>query len=307
MDVELHLNAEAKMLFEQTGELCAFVQQYVFQEVLRETVGPNSIAVNHFNRGQGAWPSLSPKWLADKRKGGTNKKFFLTGAVRNAIGRRANDGEMLPFGASGAVKKDRFKIRYVSGAIWVICNITTSKSTFECGFNGTFKHSAAFEAARKIEAGLRGAKKGKRGGVTAKESRRAATIAQAQRRLSKGLSGKGPVLNRKFAAVGSKGVEKLARGADNLAYANVLQRGVFKGLKSATGKLLNPQTLGRLRTSGGGVKAEDIKAATAQYGKAMPLMPYESSDIGRLQTAMERGLTRALHEGRLIGFLEEAA
>jgi hypothetical protein len=298
----LTLNAEAQTLFEHSGELAAFAELYVFREVLKETFGPSSIATDHFTAGQSQWPALSPKWLKDARKRGSSGKFFQTGRTLRAINRKPSDGEFLKFGASGAVKKDRFQMRYVTGAVWVHVSITKNSGIFQAGFNGELKHSKAFNQARTAEAKANGLRKFKRGEGAGRqmELRRLASVDAAHSRLKAGLTGKGPLIVRKFAAVGSKGVGVLARGADNLAYANLLQRGVHKGIKTAGGSVVSPRRSADLRLAGKGPEGSVVT------GKAMPLLPYTEADFPRLQRAIERGLLMALREERLLGFAEAA-
>lgn len=302
--MSITLNKAAEALF--SGDILnASTVGSVLAEVLAETVGPSGIAVEHFNKGQGKWPGLSASWLADKRKRASGgKKFYLTGSVYRAISLTPAAGKMREFGSSSDIYSmpRAMKKRFVAGGLYVVGSVSATRASMTVGFNGTFKHSAGFSKARREEALSRGANlKGKAGRNRAYAVRQAASISQAAARLDSinaERKAKGQKSLRKFAAKGSLGIARkgvdsltaagtaLARGNDNLAHANLLQRGVHKGIKKTLGGVLDQQHVGNLRRRGKTVNG------TAVSGKAMPLLPYEAGDERRIAAAIERGLSK---------------
>lgn len=261
------------------------------QGVLAELTGVSGVFAAHLEAGQGKWPALSEGWR--KRKG-SERKFEFRGAVKAAItqtGVRIPGAEaLMKFGSSadmyaGGEALGDVRRRFTSKGIFVDVNIRRGSAEVTVGFVGRFVKSAAF---KKFEKGLW--KDGVRMGAKEREQ----AFARVQRLRGAGEKKHAVQGSRGYVMGGAKGGGKgkmiLARGDDQLAYANVLQRGQFLGVRNEkTGALFNPSGVAAARKKG--VKIGS--AASVVWGKkAMPLLPAESGDAERLARAFEGGLKR---------------
>lgn len=277
------LNRAAQALF-SGSVLNASTIGAALAEVLKETVGPGSIAEMHLRKGQGGeWTKNTEKWSRDKRKAGARGKVFeQTGATRKAITTPMRGAVLRDFGSSTDVySTNRGSTKRVTSAgVYAQMRVSSRQASLTVGLNGLFKHSAAFGRARKDAAVAAGANlKGLRGKARRGRINRFASISDAQKRLKSG--------RQKWARRGSLGLGGLARGTDNLAHANLLQRGEFKGIKSGA-LTFTPSMIAGRRKRG---KATE---GTAVHRKPMPLMPFRPEDEARVAAALERALTTTL-------------
>jgi len=215
----------------------------IAKEIVRETIGNSSISKAHFSKGQGKWPDLAN---STKEAKGNSKKFFKTGNVLRAISTNPNAGKLMAWGSSKSKKK-----KYVSNGIYGSARVDKQGITVTTGFSGKLRHSSGFNKVRKSIALEKGVNLN---GMKASERRKAINKAVSVSDVSAKIKDKKGKRVTKFAPGGSN--SKQSKQGKSLAYANVVQYGVYGGNR-----------------------------------KARPLMPYESSDSVRLSRAIERGVS----------------
>lgn len=273
-------------------------------EVVAEATGSGGVFQKHFREGQGEWPELSAGWREDKRKTDA-RKFYQSGRVYRTITQPGVAGQLLKYGSSAdAVAGQSVDVRYVVGGLWVQVKAQERKATIKLGFVGRYRKSAKWKKLQSAYAGNLG--------TGSREEIAAAT--RQRRRLAKQLG------IRKQEAVGAKGYRKvrnakgkmvtkflLARGNENLAYANVLQRGQFKGAVLASGRIVGPGQLARLKKKAGRGFALPSEGSSGRrptmgsalggkaiWGTARPLLPAKTGDTVRFAKALERGVDAAM-------------
>jgi hypothetical protein len=236
------------------------------REVFAATIGPSGIAVAHFAEGQGKWKNLSPDTLLDPRKK-DKRKFYNSGRVFKAISTPAT-GKIRDWGSSADIYTDtawRPK-RYSANGIYATARVNTKGAWIKIGFNGKYGHSSAFNKIRKALATeimsanpalqqLYGGKK-----MSLKTARKIVSVGGVERRLNainadraeRGL--KKIKKTQQRGALGIRGGKmELARGKDNLAYADIVQRGEFLGLHGENDIFYGPRRMSSvLRAKGKG-------------------------------------------------------
>src|SRR5690606_10228298 len=138
----------------------------------------------------------------------------------------------------------RWRDRYSSHGVYASTRGNRKEALLVLGFNGRYKHSAGFNRVRREYASEITGRKITKISQARKIVSVGGTMARLrtvnQDRVARGLK---PI--RKTAAMGAQGIRDgkfvLARGKDNLAYADIVQRGVFKGIRARTGLLINPR------------------------------------------------------------------
>lgn len=268
-------------------------------EAMKETIGPGKIAHGHLVRGQAGWAPLAPSTV---RKKGHRRVFVQTGRVQRAISTGVRDGKLTSWGSSADIYSTGFKpIRYSANGIYAQAKATRKEASLTIGFNGRYKHSAGFNRARKAIASELAGRKVTRIG----DARKLVSVGQVERRLrsiNADRASRGLKTIRKTAAMGSQGFRGrkhvLARGKDNLAYADIVQRGKFLGVsgtvkqalfggvvKQFGGKqLVGAKGLSSLLRSGKYVSGHAV------HGVARPLLPYRGADQSRLVGALNRSM-----------------
>lgn len=263
-------------------------------EVMQETLGPDGIAHQHFTQGQGEWPALKRSTVRRKDKP-DKRKFVQSGRVLTAISTKAHGGSLRDWGSSADINSrgSWTPKRYSENGIYAQAKATRRGASLTIGFNGRYKHSAGFNRVRREAARKKLGKKR----ITAKEMRRAVSVGEAQARLTSvnaDRRARGLKSIRKTAAMGSKGMagrgHELARGKDNLAYADIVQRGEFKGVRDNTGLLFNPRGLS------GAVRRGVHVSGSAEFGVARPLLPFKTADVGRIEKALARSWAKTARE-----------
>ena len=254
----------------------------VAREVLKATVGGGSTSHTHLKKRQGEWPKLSRSTLADKRKK-VRKIFVFGGRVAKAVAKRPVEGKLLNWG-----KGEKRPLRYVANGIYAAAGVNKDGFWMATGFAGKLKHSKGFQAKRKELAIGKGVKLG---GLSAGGRTKAINAAVSVTETRKSLKGTGV---KKFAAMGSlgktdSGKSIMARGSNNLAYADIVQAGAFKGIESG-GRLFKPQEIAI--ASRKGQIGKDFKEVRGK--KPRQLLPYDQGDVAKLQQAMETGVSRTL-------------
>lgn len=275
---------------------------YIAGEILKETIGGGSTSHQHFNKGQGNWPALAPSTLRDKRKK-DKRKFVYSGTVKNAILNPPINGKLREWGSSAdyGVAKQFKKQRYTANGIYSVAVCKANSLTIITGFSGKLKHSSAFKRARKDLAVSRGADlKGLRGKARTKTIIQAASVSDTEKFLAE--TGRGKLARNKkkrvvkFAAKGALGTKgrgfDLARGKQNLAYANVVQTGKFAGIKTKSGKLFNAKQIGDMIRSGkkGKLPSKSEGYSRVFSGKSRELLPYQNSDAEVVKEAVAYSL-----------------
>lgn len=254
-------------------------------EVLKVTVGPGGIAQSHFQSGQGTWARLS-RGTVNRKK--SSKIFFETGRTQTAISTSAHGGTLSDWGSSADIysKGSWTPKRYSKNGIYASVRATKKDASLTVGFNGRYKMSSGFNTQRrKLASAIAGRK------VTNKEARKLVSVGSVERRL-KGINAdrkaRGLKTIKKTAALGSSGFKSgrhiLARGNDNLAYADIVQRGKFKGIRSDKGDLFSPKGISSRARSGKATKG------TAVFGVARSLLPYRGGDVKRIEAAMQKAM-----------------
>jgi len=288
-DISLEQNPQFKQLLsgnyinpETTGAFLA--------EVFSDTVGPYGIATKHLREGQGSWPALAESTRADKRKK-SPQAFVQSGTVQKAIASAPQSASLKDWGSSADIfstARSGSK-RYTGNGIYAQMRANPSTATLTIGFVGKYKHSAGFNRARRSGAKDRLL----RDKLSAHEVRRAFSVGETERRLkaiNADRKARGLKTIRKTAAMGAKGKAgrgfDLARGKDNLAYADIVQRGQFHGLEAANGAIFSPKGIAARR----GVGMATI--GKASFGLARPLLPYKGGDSAAISKALERGLKK---------------
>lgn len=249
-----------------SGQMCANVGK----ALLEETLGPGKMAARHLSKRQGQWPKLSASTKKDKRKK-DGRIFVRTGKVEKALNRAPVQGKLRTWqvGKGGARRK---RFRYSANGMWSTAEVTPEGVVLAVGFAGRMTHSKQTQAARKKIAVERGVKLR---GLTKKKQqsaiRKAVSVDEAVSRMKKTGGG------RKFA--GSK-------AKNNLAYASVLQLGIFQGVQGRGGKKFSAQEAAR------GLKKRDVKGGfhVMRGGKQRPLMPYDGGDNPMVAKALEKGV-----------------
>lgn len=273
-------------------------------EVAKETIGPSGIAMKHLMMGQATWAPLSQN--TSKRKG-HRRVFVQSGRVQSAIGRSIAGGKLLSWGSSADIYSTGYKpVRYTGNGIYVSAKADKKTAHLTIGFSGRYKHSAGFNRMRREMASEKAGKK-----VDYKTARKMVSVGDVERRLktiNADRAARGLKRINKTAAMGSQGISGgkhvLSRGKDNLAYADIVQRGKFRGMRGQVQQNLFGGVVKRIGRSDNLVSAKGLSSlmrsgkhvkGKAEYGIARPLLPYRSADqtriIGALNRTMEE-LTR---------------
>lgn len=320
MEINLTKNRQFKTLM-ATGYLNNSTVGSILREVLGETIGPASIAKDHWERGQGQWKPLSARTLLSK--GGDRRIFYQSGRVYRAITQPATGGKLTTWGSSADIYSSwitQQPKQFSANGIYARGKVNKTSAMLTVGFAGKYKHSRGFNALRRTAA-RQALKRGPKGRITAKEVRNTISVGQTVRRMRQvnaDRSARGLKTIRKTAAMGSTGFTNgkfdLARGNNNLAYADIVQRGEFKGLRLSTGMLMNPRglaiarkriqnsvmaanpkgTRSQIKKAGRVYGALQFGGSSAVYGVARPLLPFKDGDIPRLMDAVEYGLNKIL-------------
>lgn len=288
--------------------------------VAEEATGKSGIFAEHLKQGQSTWPSLSESWREDKRKKGSRgagRKFVFSGRVERAITQEGirERGKALSFGSSADIYASvgAASVAFTSQGIMVRAKADGKKGQLRISFAGRLGHSSGFKKVRRElgkEAGLKYKTQGSKHALASISRAEARMKELNAERRKRGLK---PI--RKFGEVGSLGFIKrmggaskmvLARGDENLGYANLVQTGAFRGIRySRAGEkdlLVRPQHLGQLRAR----KALGAlpKKYTVERGKAYPLLPLKPGEEARIRRIIERELGRL---SRLYGLSMEVA
>jgi len=257
-------------------------------EVFRETISPGGIAARHFREGQSEWPSLAQATKADNRKRGS-EIFARSGAVKRAISQSGGSLSLKDWGSSADIFSTSRggKKRLSASGIYASLSVSRTHAYLTVGFEGKYKHSSQLNKARRdLAKELFGQQK-----LTAKQVRRAVSVSQAERKLAAinaDRKARGLKTFRKTAAMGAKGISghgfELSRGKDNMAYADIVQRGKFHGIRAANGALFSPKGIS--------ARARRGMATTGrlEFGVARPLLPFKTRDTAAIERALERGL-----------------
>jgi hypothetical protein len=270
-----------------SGEfLNAYSLGSVLEACLIEATGPSGLAMEHIRKLQSEAPN-APSTV--EKKGAGKGVFEDSGASIAAVSQVIRPGELvgsapvLRFGSSADIHAGQLKsaaYRMNRNGIYAQIRVTGRGATLTAGFVGKLKHSRAFNKVRRETQ--------KALGLSHKLS--VGRTEDAMRKANR-VPGMGAKI-RKFSAKGSLGIRAgkhvLARGGDNLGYANVVQSGEFKGVRGASGKLYDPRTAAGLRRN------KKFEGGKAEFGKARPVFPARAGDIGRLAAAANRAMDRRL-------------
>ena len=208
---------------------------YIGAGVLGETVGPGSIANQHFQKGQSKWAPLAKSTLESPRKK-DKRKFYHTGAVYKALTTNVDQGKAGSWGkASDVGAKGKFRSKkYRSGGIFAQVTPFQDGVTVVVGFNGRLRHSAAFNKLRKtlaIEKGLN--IEGMKSRDITKAVNKLISVEDTQKALGTYRDKKGKKIKKySIARSRRKGV------TNNLAYANIVQAGPFNKKKKTIRPLM---------------------------------------------------------------------
>lgn len=268
------------------GWINAHTLGYIAGEVLKETVGPGKIQQQHFNAGQSRWPRLAQSTLRSRGKK-SPRTFYHSGAVYRAISQSVSGGKVLQWGSSADIHATgERKHRFSANGLYASMRANSAGVVMTVGFSGTLKHSKEFRNARKKLAAERGHDVVGRGAE--KRIKRAVSVADTAAYMRKNK-----IKGQKYAAMGSLGFRGgkhvLARGKDNLAYANIVQAGPFQGVRdNDSGLFYNAKILPRHRAKIGSDYSE------VRGKKPRPLLPYVAADAQAVQSAIERAAQRIL-------------
>lgn len=300
---DVEMNKVAKQLF-SGNFLNGRTLGYIAGKCLGKTIGAGSITHEHFNKGQGTWAPLAPSTLKNPRKK-DKRKFVYSGKAKDGFLTPPVNGKVMQWGSSADIHASGFgRKRYVANGMWSIA--VTKKTSLELvtGFSGKFKHTAAFNKARQELAIKKGANlKGKTGRARQKTVRHFASVRETEKYIAE--IGRGKLARnqkkriKKYAAMGAKGIDggKIvkARGKHNLAYANIVQTGKFKGIetKSKLGrkKFISATQMGDMVRAG----KKDKLPGKGEYkkvygGKARPILPYKNADAGVISETIAMAL-----------------
>lgn len=290
INVKLEYNPAAKLLF--SGEWANAALGYVARECLQASMGGGGVFHQHLTKRQSSWPSPAPSSKHDRRDR-SPKQFVFTGTVAKALLKKPSDGKLLAWGGSADMHAGQKKtLRYNANGIWAWGKLGRGEMVMLVGFAGKLKHSKEFNQARKEVA----VANGMTGKATQSTIRKFASVRETRARMkAKGLKGK------KFAAagalgftVGKSGKRKmvLARGANNLAYANIVQAGPFLGIKTSKGRMFTAaQVPWASRTGRIGKNYQEVRGK-----RPRPLLPYDTGDVGVIQDALERGVRTCIYD-----------
>lgn len=230
----------------------------ILADVADRAMGPGGLFVQHLESRQSTWPTLAESTRKDKRKR-DSRKFVASGRVLTAISQPGFAKGARVLKMSSAKAGGPARVRVSRGGMYVSVAVKANGAgSATVGFSGKLNLSKGFKKIQKDEAKRRGLKHG---------LSRAAT--------------------RDVARAG--GVNKYGKaGANNLAYASVLQSGVFRGVVGAnTGRLHSGADLARAKGRGFKVKGQAV------HGVARPLLPLDGADtktlIDAMVTALDQG------------------
>lgn len=298
MEIDLSENKDFRTLL--SGDfLNGNTARAFLAEAMKETIGPSGIARGHLITGRGSWAPLS---AATVRRKGHRTPFIQTGRVQRAVSTAVSNGKLLSWGSSADIYAGNWKpLRFSGNGIYASVKADKNSASLVIGFNGRYKHSAGFNRIRTQMARER--HPGRK--VDAKTARKLVSVSQVERRMKSvnaDRRARGLKTIRKTAAMGSQGIKGrghvLARGGDNLAYADIVQRGKFKGIHGVVSQNVS---FGLVKRFGGPqlVNAKGLSAhlrsgkyvkGTAVHGVARPLLPYKASDESRLKAALDRSM-----------------
>ena len=260
---------------------------FIAGEVLKDTVGPGKIQQDHFNTGQARWPRLAASTKRDKDKK-SSRIFYHSGRSFKAITQSVSGGKVRQWGSSADIyATGNQRQRFTGNGLYASMSTRGDSVTLTIGFNGTLKHSKEFKRARKMLAAERGIDIS---GRSSKRIKAAVSVKDTTAFMrSRGITG------RKFAAMGALGIEgrrhKLARGKDNLAYANIVQAGPFAGIRdNDTGLHYTPHEVPKSKQQIGNNYSE------VRGKQPRPLLPYQAGDTSAIQAAIERAAQKVLDQ-----------
>lgn len=235
----------------------------------------------HLEEGQSTWAPLDPEY-ADQKP--TDEIFVLTGKVKETISGDVGRGVSAYFGSSvEAASSIPDKVQYNAKGLYVRLTGLRGEGvkSLTIGFVGVFKTNAL------AKKGILGAKKKVAAG-------------------SAGYSGQGKTA-------------RFIKPTDNMAYANIVQSGAFKGLRNRAGQTITAKELGYhrarakkgtllqrresnriLRSFAGGKTALRRGDVQELRGTARPLLPLQSADEPVISEALERGVKYALENEGLV-------
>lgn len=285
--IELQYSRGMKRLLDG-GWLNGHTLGFIAGEVLKDTVGAGKIQHRHFLAGQSKWPRLAASTRRAKDKKSA-RIFYHSGRSFKAITQSMSAGKVRMWGSSADIyASGNHRQRFTANGLYASMSATSTGVSLTVGFNGTLKHSKEFQGARKKLAAERGISITGRG--AAKRIKDAVSVADTKKFMRKNR-----IKGQKFAALGSLGIEGrkhvLARGKDNLAYANIVQAGPFAGIRdNATGRLFTPGEVPKSKHLIG----KDYSEVRGKQPR--PLLPYQSADTPAIQAAIERATQKILDQ-----------
>jgi len=281
--IQLEFNKSMKQLL-NAGWLNADTLGYIAGEILQATIGKGKIAHQQFKQGQSTWAPLSPKTLDDRRKK-SKFKFFHSGRVLTAITTPLQKGRLLSWGGSADVYSTAQRPkRYNANGIWASAKANSKGVVIQAGFAGKLTHSRQFTAARKKLAAEKGID------VWGKGAKSRIAGAVSVHETTKFLKQSGKPYKKYTAAgalgIGDNGKMVLARGKDNLAYADIVQAGAFKGIKdNSNGKFYKPAAAAKFKSR----ISSDYTAVRSKDPR--PILPYLDNAWPAIQDAITRGVS----------------
>jgi len=275
------------------GWLNADTFGYIAGEILKATIGKGKIAHQQFKQGQSTWAPLSPKTLEDRRKK-SKSKFVHSGRVLTAITSSLQTGRLLGWGGSADIYSTAQRPkRYSANGIWASAKANSKGVVIQAGFAGKLAHSRQFNAARKKLAAQKGID------IRGKGAKSRIAGAVSIHETTKFLKKAGKPY-QKYAAMGSLGIDDkgkmvLIRGKDNLAYADIVQAGAFKGIKdNSNGKFYKPAAAAKFKSR----ISSDY--TTVRSKNPRPILPYLDNAWPAIQDAITSGVSAIFRkiEGR---------
>lgn len=273
----MNIKMNARMAWLLSGKWAGHMCATIGKCLLEETLGPGKMASRHLSQRQGKWPQLAPSTKRDNRKK-DGRIFVRTGKAEKALRKNPKEGKLRAWTVGKNKPVTRKRYRYTAQGMWSTAEVTPGGLLLAVGFAGRLTHSKQVLSARQTIAVQRGVKlKGLSRKAREKAIRAAVTVDEAVQMVKKAGGG------RKWAG---------AKAKTNLAYASVLQLGVFAGVKNKKGKVFSAQEAAR------GLKKKDVKGgySVLRGGKQRPLLPYDGADNGVIQRAVQRGVAITFKE-----------
>lgn len=247
----------------------------ILTDVANDCIRPGGLFFDHLARGQSEWPALDPDTI---RKKGDDMKFVQSGGVVAALTQKVQGGTVAKFGSSADIYSSGVKSIQLSAKGLFIRAVPVADGQqwrLTIGFVGSVRQSTGFKKLRKELAGTTIAKSDK------------LMRAEARRRGIKKFTLGG---SRGFTGGGGKSKMLLARGKENLGYANIVQSGSFKGFRKKSGQLVAPRALAYQKKAFGRKYGKD--EGKVEFGKARPLLPARSSDAPRIMIVLHGSILK---------------